>query len=145
MENDDKCRSPRPSVTVSPACLHGFTSIQRSPIHLPDRYVGQIDALQAPCIDGPSVERQHPLGDFLRRCGPGLAERHDPAGRAEIVPGGAGVPFVHAQVLQRREHPQRGEGHAVDQCAAAPAHGAVAAPDVVEDGLDFEAAGAAVA
>src|SRR5688572_17206516 len=93
----------------------------------------QVDAFQAAHVDAPQL-----------RVLPRAPEGQDAAGRAEVIFGGARIPLVEGQVLDRREKTEMLGLHAMHVRTPLAAHGAVAGADVVEVQVDLEARLAAV-
>ena len=94
---------------------------------MPFRYRLQIDAVQAPHVDGPQVWRRS-----------GSTKRQNAAGRAEVILRGLRVPLVEGHVLQGRKRAKLRRFDTMIEGTPLPTQRAIADSNVVEIHVDFE-------
>jgi hypothetical protein len=107
-------------------------------INTPDWKGFKIDVFQTSYVYGPTVERQHPFFQFVRRRIARASERKNAAGRAKVVHRGSRSPLVLDQFFPWSQQLKVFDGNAVNERASPNTDRAVANSNVINLGVDFE-------
>jgi len=111
---------------------HTARLIKAPTVHVLDWNALQVDPVETPDIDGPTMECLHTLLRFVGCPSPRPAEGQDAARRAEVVLCGEGVPLIEREHVQWRQDAQSVFRYAVNQRAPASTDRTVANAHVIE-------------
>jgi hypothetical protein len=114
------------------------TKLNFTAIDTPDWRGFKVVIVQAPYINGPAVERQQAVFQFIWRRIARTAERKDAAGSAKIIHHGSRSPLVAHQFFPWSPQSKAFSGNAMDERASATTDRTVAHANVINLGVDFE-------